>query len=90
LNGGEACDRAVVSPGDVVHLRRQLVLPCVRREPLIPAAIHFQRAAWGSFGEADTLGVLGESPATDGLPRILYLAFLVREIRKGRLDGVVR
>ncbi len=48
--------------GDVVHLRRELLLYCVRRPEKIPALRLFPAAAVGEFGEADANGVVGEAP----------------------------
>jgi two-component system response regulator HydG len=60
---GVPAERAAVTPGDVVWLRGQLVLYCASRPERLPAARYFPDASWGSFGEPDRLGMLGESPA---------------------------
>jgi len=60
---GAAVDRAAVTQGDVVWLRGQLVLYCAERPAKLPAARYFPDDSWGSFGEPDKLGILGESPA---------------------------
>jgi DNA-binding NtrC family response regulator len=60
---GERCSRSTIEAGDVMYLRRQLLLLCLRRPPTISACRHFPRSAYGEFGEPDTLGVVGESPA---------------------------
>ena len=61
---GVACERALLSSGDTIHLKRQLVLLCTRRTPLMPPLRHFPPGAWRAFGEPDAFGILGESPAT--------------------------
>ena len=61
---GATCEKALLVSGDTIHLRRQLVLLCTRRPPLIPALRHFPRDAWRPFGEPDAFGILGESPST--------------------------
>jgi hypothetical protein len=61
---GALCDHAVLLPGNTLYLRRQLVLLYLRRPALIPQCHHFARASWGEFGEPDSHGILGESPAT--------------------------
>ena len=61
---GATCEKALLVSGDTIHLRRQLVLLCTRRPPLIPALRHFPRDAWRPFGEPDAFGILGESPLT--------------------------
>jgi two-component system nitrogen regulation response regulator GlnG/two-component system response regulator HydG len=61
---GEACDGGLVAPGDVLQLRRELVFYCTRRPALIPPSRDFPSSAASAFGEPDTLGVLGEAPAT--------------------------
>jgi two-component system nitrogen regulation response regulator GlnG/two-component system response regulator HydG len=60
---GARCDHADLVDGDVLYLRRQVVLLFLRRPALIPPSRHFPRAGYGDFGEADTLGMVGESPA---------------------------
>jgi two-component system nitrogen regulation response regulator GlnG/two-component system response regulator HydG len=61
---GAVCQRALVAAGHTIQLKRQLVLLCTRRLPLIPALRHFPRASLPAFGEPDPFGILGESPAT--------------------------
>jgi DNA-binding NtrC family response regulator len=63
LVNGAPVDRAAVTVGDTVLLRGQLLLFCCARPRTIPAARYFPEGAWGPFGEPDTLGMLGESPA---------------------------
>jgi len=59
---GERVDRADVVPGDVIELRKELVLFVASRAPLIPPARLFPGDRIRPFGEADGLGILGESP----------------------------
>jgi two-component system, NtrC family, response regulator HydG len=62
INGVE-CDEGLVSPGDTVAFRQELGLLCVHR-PACPQPLrHFSPDAANAFGGADTLGILGESPA---------------------------
>ncbi len=63
LVNGERCEGADIVPGDVVQLKRELVLLCVQRAGLILPCRHFPREAVGAFGEPDAIGVIGESPA---------------------------
>jgi two-component system response regulator HydG len=61
---GERREHADVAHGDVIYLKRQILLLCLRRPAVIPACRYFPRTAWGAFGEADAVGAVGESPAT--------------------------
>jgi transcriptional regulator with AAA-type ATPase domain len=58
---GESCDNAPIYPGDLLYLRRQLLLLCVQRPAALPPLRHFERAWMGVFGQADRLGLVGES-----------------------------
>ena len=63
INGVE-CDEGSVAPGDTLAFRQELVLLCVRR-PACPSPLrHFRPDKSGVFGSADSLGIIGESPAT--------------------------
>jgi DNA-binding NtrC family response regulator len=64
---GASVDGAAVTPGDVLWLRGQLVLYCCLRPRRLPLARYFPEGAWGSFGEPDAFGMLGESPTMWGL-----------------------
>jgi DNA-binding NtrC family response regulator len=57
-------ERALLRPGDTVHLRRQVVLLYTRRPllMLIRKGRYFPVTSWGEFGEPDAHGILGESP----------------------------
>ncbi len=71
---GRTAEKARLRPGDTLYLRRQLLLLCVRRAPLIPGG-RYPTASWGDFGELDAHGILGESPATWRLrERIVFAA----------------
>lgn len=59
---GHRTDDCLASDGDVIALRRELVLYCVRRPALIPPARLFREDDRGDFGEVDRVGILGESP----------------------------
>jgi len=59
---GHRVDAAEIKPGDVLVLRRELVLFCTRRPAWIPPPRLFPNQHWGAFGDADTLGIIGESP----------------------------
>jgi two-component system nitrogen regulation response regulator GlnG/two-component system response regulator HydG len=59
---GRVTDAALVRPGDVVHLRRELILYCARRPEKIPALRLFPETHAGAFGEADANGIVGEAP----------------------------
>ncbi len=59
---GRTTDAALVRPGDVVHLRRELLLYCARRPEKIPPLRLFPEGSVGVFGEADGNGIVGEAP----------------------------
>ena len=59
---GHRVDAAEVRPGDVIILRRELVLFCTRRPAWVPPPRQFPAQHWGGFGDADALGIIGESP----------------------------
>jgi DNA-binding NtrC family response regulator len=59
---GTRVTSGTVAPGDVVSLRRSVVLYCVRREPR-PRPARALPFAVGAFGEPDACGILGESVA---------------------------
>ena len=61
VNGRET-EKALVSPGDTVLLRGQLLLYCVRRISSIPKNVYFTDIQIRNFGEPDAVGILGESP----------------------------
>jgi DNA-binding NtrC family response regulator len=82
---GAPCDHAVLKPGDTLYLRRQLVLMYTRRAALIPEGRHFVPASWGEFGEPDSHGILGESPATWRLRE--QLAFVAKSGTHALLVG---
>jgi len=62
--GGERVDKCVLEPGDTLLLKGQMLLFCTLRprrlEPLRSASLD----AAPAFGEPDTHGIAGESPAT--------------------------
>ncbi len=62
-SGGAEVDRCHLRPGDVIDVRGQLVLMCVKRPAVLPERRRFPLDAFGVFGGPDTLGMLGESPA---------------------------
>ncbi|MGA2450421.1 MAG: sigma 54-interacting transcriptional regulator [Polyangiaceae bacterium] len=62
VNGAES-DSALLRDGDVVYVRRELLLCVVLRPPIVPTARHFRSGADHAFGEADRLGIVGESAA---------------------------
>jgi two-component system nitrogen regulation response regulator GlnG/two-component system response regulator HydG len=59
---GHRVDAAEIKPGDVIVLRRELVLFCTRRPAWVAPPRLFPAKHWGAFGDADTLGIIGESP----------------------------
>ena len=59
---GRRVDAADVKDGDVIVLKRELVLFCTRRPAYVPPLRLFSAKQWGTFGEADAAGILGESP----------------------------
>jgi DNA-binding NtrC family response regulator len=60
---GVEVDRCTLRPGDVLLVREQLVLLCVKRPTMLPARRSMPLEAFGKFGEPDALGLIGESPA---------------------------
>jgi len=66
VNGIE-CDSAVLHDCDVIYLRRELILCVVLRPAIVPASRHFEPGLNREFGDADRLGIVGESPAAHRL-----------------------
>jgi DNA-binding NtrC family response regulator len=64
LVNGQDVKESQVRPGDVLEIGSQLVLLCARRPDRLPGP---PLAAPHTFGQADTNGVVGESPAAWGL-----------------------
>jgi DNA-binding NtrC family response regulator len=62
LINGVLTAKAAVTPGDTVHLKGQLLMVCVMRARSMRQTRYFLDTEWGPFGEADELGMLGESP----------------------------
>jgi DNA-binding NtrC family response regulator len=62
VNGAPVA-RCAVTPGDVLWLRGQLVLYCTERPRTLPPSRYFPEKVWGSFGQPDGTGMLGESSA---------------------------
>jgi len=60
---GAATERCALVANDTLLLRGQLLLLCVRRVASIPKNMYFLDERFGAFGDADPLGILGESPA---------------------------
>ena len=60
---GAATERCALVANDTLLLRGQLLLLCVRRVASIPKNMYFLDDRFGAFGDADPLGILGESPA---------------------------
>jgi DNA-binding NtrC family response regulator len=62
VHAGRVVRQAMVRPGDVIELKRQLLMVCVARpaemEPLRYAVVDSSHA----FGAPDALGLVGESP----------------------------
>ena len=59
---GRRVDAAEVRAGDVIVLKRELVLYVAKRPAFVPASRLFPAKLWGLFGDADEAGILGESP----------------------------
>jgi len=59
---GLRTDDGIAAPGSVIRIGRELVLLFARRPAIILQPRFFPPAAWGEFGEADTTGIVGESP----------------------------
>lgn len=62
--GGKDYDHIEMRPGDLMELRQEVLLYCVRRPSLLvpmPEDLHYPAH---HFGEADAFGVVGESPST--------------------------
>jgi DNA-binding NtrC family response regulator len=60
---GEAVTRTLLEPDDMLLLKGQLLLMCVRRAPELPTLRDYPASAMPAFGAADEHGFLGESPA---------------------------
>jgi two-component system nitrogen regulation response regulator GlnG/two-component system response regulator HydG len=63
INGVE-CDEGSVTAGDTIAFRQELVLLCSYRPACAAPLRHFQSAEGKRFGAVDSLGIIGESPAT--------------------------
>jgi two-component system nitrogen regulation response regulator GlnG/two-component system response regulator HydG len=60
---GAPVSRCVLTPGDTLLLKDELLLRCTRRALSLPLMRHFPEQCSGRFGDADAYGLLGESPA---------------------------
>jgi two-component system nitrogen regulation response regulator GlnG/two-component system response regulator HydG len=63
VHNGEARQRGALAPGDTLRLGHQLLLYCVRRPPLHDVISTSARWTSEPFGQADHVGIVGESPA---------------------------
>jgi two-component system nitrogen regulation response regulator GlnG/two-component system response regulator HydG len=63
LHDGREVERADVQPGDVLEVQHELLLLCLRRPSVIPSLPGDAHVPFHPFGEADTLGLVGESPS---------------------------
>ena len=61
---GSVAKRAVLRAGTRVMVRGELLLLCLSRPALIARLEHFPGSATRTFGRADALGLVGESPAS--------------------------
>jgi two-component system nitrogen regulation response regulator GlnG/two-component system response regulator HydG len=75
---GEPIERTAVAPGETILLKGQLLLVCVRRPLAMPGG-DFPRERRGPFGGPDSLGLVGESPASWRLREQLTFAAATRE-----------
>lgn len=75
VNGNPTADGVLV-PGDVLELEGRAAFYCGRRPPELPAPPPDTPLLLHPFGEADAVGVVGESPAAWNLRR--QLVFLAR------------
>jgi DNA-binding NtrC family response regulator len=82
---GLRSEAAPLRPGDTLYLRRQLLMVCTRRPAFIPKGCFVPPSAWGEFGEPDSFGILGESPATWHLRE--QLAFVAKSPKHVLLVG---
>ena len=71
---GRKVDKASLRSGDVIAIKRRLLLYCERRSPLLPELCGFPSSAYSGFGEPDRFGVVGESPRSWELRDELALA----------------
>src|SRR5688572_3145742 len=60
---GAACERGVARDGDILSIRGELSLYVAIRPAEMPVTRYFPADAMGTFGEADRLGIIGESSA---------------------------
>jgi two-component system nitrogen regulation response regulator GlnG/two-component system response regulator HydG len=61
---GHPAKRTTLRDGMRLMVRGELLFVCVAQPALIPRLNHFPKAAIKSFGHADALGLVGESPAS--------------------------
>jgi hypothetical protein len=71
IHGGREVSGAELRPGDLVELRHEMVFLCARRPEVLPAA---EGVPLHPFGEADSLGLVGESPALWALRAAVFAA----------------
>lgn len=66
VNGVEvpAGQTTVLAPGDVLELRHELLLMVIKRPSTLPTSPELKLLPSHPFGEADTFGMVGESPAS--------------------------
>jgi DNA-binding NtrC family response regulator len=62
-HGGREVTRVEVMPGETFALHNELLFLCVRRPPVAPPPVEQPVLPVHPFGEADSLGLVGESPA---------------------------
>jgi two-component system nitrogen regulation response regulator GlnG/two-component system response regulator HydG len=63
LHRGAEVKKLDAQPGDVLVLKNSLVLLVTRRTPVLEEASNLENPSFG-FGEPDTYGIVGESPAS--------------------------
>jgi DNA-binding NtrC family response regulator len=73
LHEGRERDRVELVPGDIVFLRNELLLLCVRRPLRLRGSIAELAAAHHEFGQPDDSGLVGESAAMWELRERLWL-----------------
>ncbi len=63
IHAGEPVDRCSLEPGDTLLLKGELLFYCTQRSRKLPPLRNDSRGADFAFGESDTHGIVGESPA---------------------------
>lgn len=74
LHHGQEVSQVELQPGELVELKHELVLGVIQRLPVLPSPPELASLGTHPFGEADKLGLVGESAAAWDLRRQVAFA----------------